>query len=78
MASDHVHATVAALDPLVPIQGTPYAVSRVPEPKLISNAAFTATAWLFRIARRVDISRKLGIEADIDKALRPFAKLASS
>jgi len=78
MASDHVHSTVAALDPLVPIQGATYAVSRVSEPKLISHAAFTATVWLFKIARRVDISRKLGIEADIDKALRPFAKLANS
>ncbi len=76
MASEHVHATVAALDSLVPIQGVAYRVSRVHEPGLVSHATFTATAYLFKIARRINLSRKLGLEAEIDKVFRPFAKVA--
>jgi hypothetical protein len=77
MASDHIHATVAALDPLVPTLGAAFKLSRVAEPKLTSNAVFSATAWLFRIARRVDLARRLGLEAEIDKAFRPFARIVS-
>jgi hypothetical protein len=75
MASDHVHATVAALDDLVPIRGAEYKVSRVADTKLITLAAFTATAWLFKIAARVDTSRKLELAPAIAKALRPFEVL---
>lgn len=77
MTSDHVHATVAALDELVPIQGTAFKVSRVENSKLTASAAFTATAWLFNIAARVDKARKLELASAITKAHRPFELLVT-
>jgi hypothetical protein len=77
MTSDHVHATVAALDDLVPIQGTAYKVSRVENSKLTASAAFTATGWLFNIAARVDKARKLELASAIATAHRPFEILVT-
>jgi hypothetical protein len=75
MTSDHVHATAAALDDLVPVQGKVYTLSRVTDVKLIDSAAFTATVWLFKIAARVDLTRKLDLASAIAKAQRPFELL---
>jgi hypothetical protein len=77
MSSDHVHATVAALDDLAPIPGTVYKFSPVPSEKLTANAAFTATSWLFKIAGRVNSARKLDLELAIIRTLRPFEELAT-
>jgi hypothetical protein len=77
MTSDHVHATVAAIDDLVPLPGTAYDVSRIANPRLVESAAFTATAWLFRIAARVDIARNLSLAPAITNALQPFEALAT-
>lgn len=40
------------------------------DPKLKNLAAFTATAWLFKIARRIDLARHLGLEEGIVR--RPY------
>jgi hypothetical protein len=77
MASDHVHATAAALDPLVPSLGTPYEAKRVRDTKLVNNAAFTATVFLFKIAARINAARKLALDKEIQNAFGPFARNAN-
>lgn len=75
MASDHVHATAVAIEDVVAKNGVLYKVANVRDRKLIENAIFTATAWLFQIFMRVDAARQLGLQKKIDKAWIPFEKL---
>jgi hypothetical protein len=80
MASDHVHATIEALMPLVPTIGEAYTV---PENRQSASGVWLAhfaliisTCYLLYIVARVDAWRDLGIEKDIDEASRPFEKIA--
>jgi Family of unknown function (DUF5677) len=79
MASDHVHATIEALMPLVPTVGEPYKVrdSRkyAARSSLTFLAVVTSTVWLLYITARVDAWRDLGIEKRIDGVSRPFRRL---
>src|SRR6266705_5003123 len=79
MASDHVHATIEALMPLVPAIGEPYKVRNSPEyaarSRLTFLAVVTATVWLLHITARVDAWRELGIEKRIDAASLPFERI---
>jgi uncharacterized protein DUF5677 len=80
MASDHVHATIEALMPLVPIIGEPFTVRDSRRSSsgvwLTHFALVTSTFWLLYIVARVDAWRDLGIEKEIDAASRPFEKIA--
>jgi hypothetical protein len=78
MASDHVHATSMTVDELLPEAGKPFRISVVTNDSLIANAAFTSTAWLFKIALRVDSFRKLDLASQIDRIFRPYGKIAKS
>jgi len=72
MASDHVHCTAVAMVESFPPIRAPYKVTEAREPKLVRDAAFSATQWLFSIAVRVDAYRKLNLRDKIDKAYTPF------
>jgi len=78
MASDHVHATSMAVDELLPEVGKPFRLSVLTNDSLIANAAFTSTAWLFKIAFRVDSFRKLDLASQIDRIFRPHGNRAKS
>ena len=75
LSSDHIHCTALALDTAFPTIGAPYKISAEKEPGLIRDAVFTATSYLFQIARRVSTYRRLGLEAGIEDAYKPLAKL---
>lgn len=79
MASDHVHATMEALMPLIPVIGAPYKVRDSREYAARSNltllAVVTSTVWLLYITARVDAWRELGIEKRIDAASLPFERI---
>lgn len=72
MASDHIHCNSVSMAASFPVDNAPYEVTRGHEPKLVENAAFSATQWLFDVVKRVDAYRGLGIKDKIDKAYRPF------
>ena len=72
MASDHIHCTAVSMVASFPPINGPYEVTQANEPKLILDAAFSATQWLFSIVVRVDTCRTLGIRTQIDKAYKPF------
>jgi hypothetical protein len=73
MASDHVHCNAVALADSFPPVGSPYEVTQAEDPKLVRDAAFSSTQWLFTIAIRVDTYRQLGMGNKIDTAYKPFA-----
>jgi len=79
MASDHVHATIEALIPLVPTVGEPYKVRDSREyagrSSLTFLAVVTSTVWLLYITARVDAWRELGVEKCIDAASLPFERI---
>lgn len=74
-SSDHVHCTAAALDAVYPATGAPYRISWAKEARLIRDAVFTATNYLFQIAGRVDRCRDLGLPDKILDIHKPFARL---
>ena len=79
MASDHVHATIEALMPLVPSIGEPFKVRDSRKYASRSNLTFiavvTSTVYLLYITARVDAWRDLGIEKRIDSASLPFERI---
>lgn len=74
MASDHVHATIVAVDDLLPEPGVPFRVSLTPHSRHIDDAIFTATTYLFRITSRADTALGLGLDAEIARVFKPFRK----
>jgi hypothetical protein len=72
MASDHVHCTAVAMVESFPPISAPYEVMRAREPKLVRDAAFSATQWLFSIMTRVNVYRKLDMLDHINKTYKPF------
>jgi hypothetical protein len=79
LASDHVHATMEALVPLIPPTGCTY---KVPLPnaqsgrRMIEIALVTARCFFMYIIARVDVWRELGIRNKIDAASLPFEAVA--
>jgi Family of unknown function (DUF5677) len=78
MASDYVHCTAVAMADSFPPASAPYEVPKVREPKLVRDAAFSATQWLFTIMLRVDAYRNLDMRDQIDKAYEPFKKFVDA
>lgn len=74
VASDHVHCNAVALADACPPENAPYEVTTAHQPRLISDAAFSSTQWLFAIAFRVNAYRRLEMLDKIDKAYQPFGK----
>jgi len=64
-AFDHVHFTAAALDTVFTATGAPYEIFSEPQVRLIRDAVFTATQYLFQIAQRVDTYRDSGLAVRI-------------
>lgn len=76
MASDHVHATITAIDDLLPTPGVPFKVnlsSRTPQH--IETAVFTSTSYLFKTAWRIDLVLALDLDEHIGKIITPFTRL---
>lgn len=78
LTSDYVHCTSVAMSSLVPPQTAPYQPKRVDEPKLVEQAIFSATQWLFDIARRVNAYRNLDMRDEIRRAQAPSERFARS
>jgi hypothetical protein len=72
VASDHVHCTAVAMVGSFPPIDAPYEVTKSREPKLVRDAAFSETQWLFAIMGRVDIYRNLDMHDQIKEAYKPF------
>lgn len=72
MASDHVHCNSMSMIECYPPLGAPYDVKVAANDKLIDQAAFSATQWLFLVMARVDTYRELELTDKINAAYAPF------
>ncbi|HXX23933.1 MAG TPA: DUF5677 domain-containing protein [Terriglobia bacterium] len=73
-ASDHVHATVVAVDDFIPKAARPFRVERSRSESLEEDAVFASTIYLFKLVRRVHSARHLDISGGIDRVFQRFAK----
>ena len=78
VASDHVHCNAVALVDSYPPVNAPYEATTAFQPKLVRDAAFSATQWLFALMLRVNRYRGLDMLDKIDKAYAPFAAYVST
>ncbi len=76
LASDHVHATILAVDRLIPEVGVPFRVSGFQSKSDTEDAIFTSTTHLWRIALRIDAALHLDLLSKIEEVFVPFAKIS--